>query len=396
MNELALPTALQSIAQKLTVAGRTAILVGPALRDLLCGVEPDRIEVSTDAPLRELLGCFPEAVLIGVRRATVMIPRPPGCVDVTSLPASRAIERELAQRDFTINAIAYDIAQQKWLDPHGGRRDLACDLIRAVGSARDRLAEDPIRALRAIRLAATRGWQLDGELEVALASAAPALAAIAREPVRRELVKLLLAPGAALALERLQRSGIAQQIAPGSAPDAGELVERLPRDLGLRLAGWLRGARARAILQRLRFPREVVERVDLLLRGRDSLDSLDVMRPAAAARFARRIGAQGLAALIALRRAEPTRAASATESALLQRLDALLDELRDSERVASQRSRLAASGADVIAWLGCEPGPRVGRAIAYLTERIRLEPALNTPDGLRALLRDWLDPARDG
>ncbi|HXV37781.1 MAG TPA: hypothetical protein VEC18_11560, partial [Myxococcota bacterium] len=258
MNDLALPPALQSISLRLAAGGRTAILVGPGLRDLLYGVEPDRIEVSTDAPLRELLGWFPEGVLIGVRRATVMIPRQTVCVDVTSLPANRAIERELAQRDFTINAIAYDVVQQKWLDPHGGRRDLACALIRAVHRARDRLAEDPIRALRAIRLAATRGWQLDAELEAALANAAPALAAIAREPVRRELVKLLLAPGAARALERLERSGIAQRIAPGSAPDAGALVERLPRDLGLRLAGWLRGARARAILQRLRFSREVV------------------------------------------------------------------------------------------------------------------------------------------
>jgi hypothetical protein len=51
------------------------------------------------------------------------------------------------------------------------------------------------------------------------------------------------------------------------------------------------------------------------------------------------------------------------------------------------------SGADVIACLGCEPGPRIGRAIDYLAERIRLNPALNSPDALRELLRDWIDEA---
>jgi hypothetical protein len=75
----------------------------------------------------------------------------------------------------------------------------------------------------------------------------------------------------------------------------------------------------------------------------------------------------------------------------VQRLRESLDSLRDSERVASVRSRLRISGADVIECLGCEPGPRVGRAIEYLAERIRLDPALNSPDALRELLRNWGD-----
>jgi hypothetical protein len=69
--------------------------------------------------------------------------------------------------------------------------------------------------------------------------------------------------------------------------------------------------------------------------------------------------------------------------------------LRDSERAASGRSQLMISGADVMECLGCEPGPRVGRAISYLAECIRLTPRLNSPDALRDLLRSWVDNTGD-
>ncbi|MEE8166837.1 MAG: hypothetical protein V3T64_14820, partial [Myxococcota bacterium] len=122
---------------------------------------------------------------------------------------------------------------------------------------------------------------------------------------------------------------------------------------------------------------------------------INKMGPGAAARFARRTGTHNLAALIALREAEietmgdvPTAARNA-----LQKLRATLAWQCDSERTASGRNQLVISGADVMECLGCEPGPRVGRAIEYLAERARLNPALNSPDALRDLLRGWIDKA---
>jgi len=119
------------------------------------------------------------------------------------------------------------------------------------------------------------------------------------------------------------------------------------------------------------------------------------MTPAAVARFAHRVGAHNLGALIALREAEIETTSDESEAArnALQVLRESLASLRDSERTASARGQLMFSGADVIACLGCEPGPRIGRAIDYLVERIRLNPALNSPDALRELLRDWIDEA---
>jgi tRNA nucleotidyltransferase/poly(A) polymerase len=393
MSEFSVPSAVLQIGQKIVETGHASLLVGPGLRDLLIGISSSHYELSTDAPLNEILNWFSNGVLIENRRNSVMVPSQAGPVDVSPFRAGSHIESDLAHRDFTINAIAYDFADRKWVDPHGGRADLERGLIRAVRSAPDRIDEDPIRALRAIRLTATRGWELDPEVESALPRAQAALAVIPRETVRRELIATLLSAAASQALEQLHRSGIASVLAPGAAPGSGAVVDRLPCDLELRLAGWLRGARVRTVLQRLRFSRPTIERVDLLLRFHHSDSQINSMTPAAITRFARRAGAHNLGALIALRAAEIETAADESEAAqnAVQRLRESLDSLRDSERVASVRGRLRISGADVIECLGCEPGPRVGRAIEYLAERIRLDPALNSPDALRELLRNWGD-----
>jgi tRNA nucleotidyltransferase/poly(A) polymerase len=397
MSDTSAPSTVVQIGQKMIEAGHTAFLVGPGLRDHLAGALPSHYELSTDAPLSEILALFPNGVLIEKRRDTVMVPSQAGPVDVTPFRAGPQIENDLARRDFTINAIAYDIADQKWIDPHGGRADLEAGLIRAVGRARDRIEEDPIRALRGVRLAATRGWELDQEVETALASAQTALTKIPREPVRRELSAILLSTGVARALEQLDRSRITVQLAPGATLDSGAVVARLPHDLELRLAGWLRGANVRTALQRLRFSRSTIDRVELLLRYHHADSQINTMSSAAAARFARRTGAHNLVALIALREAEIEAVSDAPAAArnALQGLRASLASLREAERSASGRNQLEISGADIMACLDCQPGPRIGRAIDYLSERIRLNPTLNSPDTLRDLLRDWVDEPGD-
>jgi tRNA nucleotidyltransferase/poly(A) polymerase len=397
MSDPSAPSAVVQVGQKMIEAERAAFLVGPGLRDLLSGALPSHFELSTNAPLSEILELFPNGVLIGTQRNAVMIPSQAGPVDVSPFCAGEHIENDLARRDFTINAIAYDIADQKWVDPYGGRADLKAGLIRAVGRARDRIDEDPIRALRGVRLAATRGWELDPEVETALACAQTALTKIPREPVRRELVAILFSAGVARALEQLDRSRITSQLAPGATLDSGAVVARLPHDLEMRLAAWLRGANVRTALQRLRFSRSTIDRVELLLRYHHADGQANTMGPAAAARFARRAGVHNLVALIALREAEIETAGDAPAAArnALQRLRASLASLRDSERTTSGHSQLVFSGADVMECLGCQPGPRVGRAIDYISERIRLNPTLNSPNALRDLLRDWIDEPGD-
>ncbi len=397
MSGLCVPSAVEQIGRRMIDTEHSAFLVGPGLRDLSIGLLPSHYELSTDAALAEILECFPNGILIGERRDAVMVPSSAGPVDVSHFRTGTRVENDLAHRDFTINAIAYDLADRKWIDPHGGRADLERGVIRAVRCARDRLVEDPIRALRAIRLEATRGWRLHGELESALGGARTALATVSRESVRRELIEILLSQRPAGALERLERSGIGAALAPGAARGAGALLDRLPCDLELRLAGWLRGSAARKILQRLRFSPPTVDRVELLLRGHHTGGELRTLGAAALARFARRIGVHNLIALIALRESEieVLGETSTADRDAIRRLHEALALLRDVERKESGRGRLRVTGRDVMDCLGCGPGPRVGRAIAYLAERVRLDPALNSPEALRELLREWVDEVRE-
>jgi tRNA nucleotidyltransferase (CCA-adding enzyme) len=235
--------------ESLAAAKHASFLVGGCVRDLLRGQPPDDFDLATSAQLEQLLHLFPHAVPIGIRHGTVMVPTESGPVDITTFRGGATIENDLAHRDFTLNAMAYEPRQQRLVDPFKGRSDLAKGRLRAVRDASARFTEDPLRALRAARLQATLGLEVDPEIEQAMAEAVEALRNVARERVRRELAATLLAPGAARGLELLRRTGIERDLAPGAAADAPTVVAALPPDLELRLAGWLRGTRAASILR---------------------------------------------------------------------------------------------------------------------------------------------------
>jgi len=388
-----LPAAVQRVGRDLVDAGYSVFTVGPCLRDLIAGVRPPHFDLSTSASLAAMTSLLPDAVLIDSRHEKLTIPTPAGPVDLAPFHAGPRIEDDLAHRDFTINAMAYEADRKELLDPYDGRADLADGLLRAVRSARDRFEEDPMRALRAVRLAATRGWKLDPEVESALECTRKRLAKTPSEPVRRELNAILLSAGVAMALDQLERSGITASLAPNAIPGSGAVVERLPPDLELRLTGWLRGTNPRRVLQRLRFSSSIIHRVESLMRLHPVSSRLDPSSRSAMIRLAKTTGPLDLDALIALEEAEleVTGAGSIHSRDVLSGLREAMDKLRVSNDAASGRKRLVISGADVMKQLDCQPGPRIGRALAYLGERVAVDPALNSPDGLRELLCEWAD-----
>jgi len=381
------------VVDTLTAAGHEAVLVGGCVRDLLQGQPAADFDVATSAPADACLDLFRRAIPIGLQHGTVMVPTDDGPVDVTSFRGATLAE-DLAHRDFTINAIAYDPRSHRLIDLHDGRADLAKGRLRAVGSATERFTEDPLRAVRAARLVATLGVEADAGVEAAMPGAARPLRAVARERLRHELSRLLLAPSAGPALELLRRSGIEAELAPGVAPDASRVVAELPPQLELRLAGWLRGTRSTRILRRLRFPRRTAEQVERLLRGHPVDAGVDPSSEPSVRRRIKRVGRDNVDGLVALRRAELARgtpqdgADPGEASALLERFAAAVTRLREAGSLALGRQDLALGGAEVMTLLGVHPGPEVGRALRWLTERILEDPSLNTPDGLRALLAD--------
>ena len=391
----AVPPAVLSLVRALGDAGHEAVLVGGGVRDLLRGVAVSDFDVATAAPPERVLALFPRAVPIGLAHGTVMVPTQAGPVDVTSYRAGGTLRDDLAHRDFTLNALAWSPERATLFDPFDGRLDLAQGRLRAVGSARERLAEDPLRILRAARLVAQLGFRTDAELEQAMAQARETLARVARERVRRELALLLLAPHAGAGLALLRRTQVEQLLAPGAAGDAAEVVPALPLDLELRLAGWLRGARADLVLRDHRYARRSVARVERLLRLHPIEKGAEAEHDASVRRLLRRAGEADFDGLVALRRAELERGEASRRSdaeAVRERLH-LLEQaaarVRLSGALALHRFDLAIRGDEVMHLLRCRPGPQVGRALRFLTECVIEDPACNTPDRLRALLASW-------
>jgi tRNA nucleotidyltransferase (CCA-adding enzyme) len=394
----AVPASVAGVLATLRGAGFRAVLVGGCVRDLLRGLPVGDFDVASDAPPERVLALFPRAVPTGIRHGTVMIPTGDAPVDVTRFRAGARLEDDLAHRDFTVNAIAWDPAGGLWTDPFGGAADLAAGRLRAVGSARERFAEDPLRALRAARLVAALGLAPEPDLAPAMAEARAALRGVARERVRRELGELLLAPHADRGLRLLRETGIERDLAPGARDDAPGVVAALPRCLELRLAGWLRGARAEAVLLGLRFGQRRARQVARLL-ARHPIDRQPLRSDADLRRLLARAGEEGVAGLLALRRAELVAdpAAGAAARAALDALAARFARLRQAGALALGRTDLALDGAAVMALLGWPPGPRVGAALRHLAECVLEEPACNTREALAERLRAWAGgSAREG
>jgi tRNA nucleotidyltransferase (CCA-adding enzyme) len=387
------PGAVREIIATLTGRGHAAYLVGGCVRDLLRGKDVGDFDVATSAAPETVLDLLPRAIPIGLRHGTVMVPTRDGPVDVTTFRAGPDIEADLAHRDFTINAMAYDSESETLLDPFNGQSDLAGRRLRAVGRAKDRFREDPLRILRAARLAATLDLEIAPEIESEMAKARAGLRDVARERVRRELALLLLAPDAAQGLALLRRTGIEADLAPGTTRDAAAVVGALPGELELRLMGWLRCTNAEAILRRLRFPRRTTQRVTRLLRHHPIGAGVNPKRDAAVRKLIKNLRPEDLDALCTLRETELAAGSDAEAStAGLEQLcsfQAAIARVRRSGALALHRFDLTITGRDVMEVLGCGPGRLVGQALRHLTDQVVEDPARNTPEQLRELLKRW-------
>ncbi len=386
----ALPLPVQALFDALAAAGHEAVLVGGCVRDRVRGAPVHDFDIATSASAAQLLALFPRAVPIGLQFGTVMVPTAAGPVDVTQFRGATLVD-DLARRDFTLNAIAFDPRRRRVIDPHGGLTDLAARRLRAVGRAEDRLAEDPLRALRAARIAAELSLELDGALEAALPAQAGALARVAAERIGSELLRLLGAqrPGPGLAL--LRRSGLEAVLVPGAREDALRVIDGLEPELTLRLAGWLRGSAAASLLARWRVPRARSLQVEALL-AIHPVEANAGESDAGARRLRKRLGSEAqLRRALALREAECSAGSVPDAERVRSRLAGLRDRLARTEAQAVARSALALSGEQVMASLGCAPGPRVGAALAHLLECVLEDPSQNTPERLLTLLRRWVD-----
>lgn len=220
---------LSAFAEALVANGHDALLVGGAVRDALLGRPTGDLDVVTNATPEEVRTLADAArwarstYPLGERFGTLGVVLADGvAVEVTryrdaALDGATTAERfatDAAHRDFTVNAMAVDLAARELLDPLGGRSDLAVGVLRAPGTAVERLAEDPLRVLRAARFVSELGFGVEPTTSAALPAAAPRLSAVSIERVRDELNRLLVGPDVSRGLDVLHRCGALGVVLP--------------------------------------------------------------------------------------------------------------------------------------------------------------------------------------
>jgi tRNA nucleotidyltransferase/poly(A) polymerase len=203
--------------------GFASYLVGGAVRDTLRGKPVSDWDVATDARPEDVCAMFRRVIPTGIEHGTVTVLFLGHKIEVTtfrteadysdgrhpdSVSYTASIEDDLSRRDFTINAIAASLADGKITDPFGGRADINRKIIRTVGDPRDRFAEDGLRPVRAIRLAATLGFAIDRKTLDAIPGALEKTRLVSIERFRDEFVKMLGADVPSVALKLMEQTGV--------------------------------------------------------------------------------------------------------------------------------------------------------------------------------------------
>jgi poly(A) polymerase len=216
------------VVRHLQDAGFQSFWVGGCVRDFRLGREPDDYDIATAARVEQIETLFKRTVPVGRKFGVVMVIEGGHQFQVATFraeadyqdgrhPAKVAFgdaRADALRRDFTVNGLFYDPVQRQLHDWVKGERDLRAGIIRTIGEPAERFAEDHLRLLRAVRLAAQLNFQIETDTAAAIQKLAPKIRVISAERVREELVKLFRPPHAARGLELLRQSGLLQQILP--------------------------------------------------------------------------------------------------------------------------------------------------------------------------------------
>ncbi len=414
--------------------GATLHLVGGTVRDLLTGRTPDDLDLAVGGDLERLATAFAgatQATLVRLDESPLAlrvvrpdVPRPQAVLDLAAYRAP-TLEADLALRDFTINAIAVPLGPvvaglpARLVDPTGGAADLARRIVRMT--APRAFDDDPLRVLRAHRLAATLGFALDAATARAAAARAPRLAAVSAERIAGETFRLLAVPDAAARVSALGRAGLlepalrlARPLEVGWGPALARLAAALEdpaRLLGpgagalpaAALDRQVAGGRSRASLvrfalvagaegpaaaTRLRLAAREVAFVETLGAVRRTVESIgrgEAEDPAWLVRHVvRSAGDDAEAALVHAWAQAPRTAIRRTLVAALATLSRVV-----RPRLATPRPL---SGDDLVAALGLVPGPAVGRLLAWLDEA-RAAGVVRDRDAALAFARRHADEA---
>ena len=174
-----IPAIVLDISRRLMGKGYQAFIVGGALRDSLLGQQAQDWDVATDARPEDIHELFSDMTRFDLKHGTVTLVFRKRHCEVTTYRGTggygASIEGDLSHRDFTFNAMAYDITSKRIIDLFGGKEDIKKKTVRAVLNPIERYDEDPLRMMRAIRFSLELGYSIEPETLMAISSMAKAI-----------------------------------------------------------------------------------------------------------------------------------------------------------------------------------------------------------------------------
>ena len=416
-------------------AGYAAYVVGGCVRDSLLGLTPHDWDLCTSALPQQGMELFGEEKCIptGLQHGTVTVKQGGGLYEITTFRTEGAytdgrhpdevhfvpdVREDLARRDFTINAMAYN-AKEGLVDPFGGQADLQSGVLRAVGVPHQRFTEDALRILRLYRFAARFGFSIDPPTAQAAQELCAHLDCVSVERIEEELAKLLSAPAPAAYLDEKILGVVLPELSPEALAAAKPVVDACPageQALPVRLAALLLSLGedgTRRTLRRLRCSNACIEETAVLVRearGRDGSFSED--RPLGWDPVAEgnRAG-DGMARIVSEEKATVTpdftiyarRLLGKYNLCTVQRLAALgtalqpehaadfaalseLAERLDADGVCCRVSQLAVNGRDLMA-AGVPAGPGIRKILEALLDGVIREEYPNERQALLAAVQ---------
>lgn len=247
-----IPQKAIEVCQTLSKAGYQAFLVGGCVRDLILGNNPKDYDITTDATPQTVIKIFPKTYPTGLQHGTITVAMGEGKDNHFEVTTFRIegeytdgrrpdevffvmnVEQDLARRDLTINAIAYNPIDEQIVDPFGGILDLKNATIRAVGNPNARFREDGLRIMRVARFAARFGYAIEDATFEAMKNNIDTLKKVSKERIQDELCKTLMTMNPSYGFLLLEQSGALHIACPvlTSTPPLSHFVQYLDKCQG--------------------------------------------------------------------------------------------------------------------------------------------------------------------
>jgi tRNA nucleotidyltransferase/poly(A) polymerase len=427
-----LPEAIKNIFSIFKKNGFEIYLVGGAVRDFLLGKNPKNFDFTTNATPEKIQSLFPNSFYNNTY-GTVSIPLEiedlyslqKTIVEITpfrkeedytdfrhpeKIEWAKTLEEDLARRDFTINAIAYD--GKKIIDPHYGQKDLKEKIIRCVGDPDKRFTEDALRLLRAIRFASQLGFLIEEKTRKAIEKNSQLITKISWERIRDEFLKILKSDHPAEGVLFLRNTGLLKYILP-ELDVCFFIPQKSPKrhhiyDVGTHLVMSLKHCPSKDEITRFatlihdigkaktfkkdektglitfynhevvgkKLAEKIAERFKLSSKQKEKLVRLvayhqftvsELQTDKAIRRFIRNVGKEYLLDMLDLRVADRLGSGAKATS---WRLELFKKRLIKVQKEPFKITDLKVNGYDVMMILEIKPGPKVGEVLKYLFEKV--------------------------